>query len=49
MQKNEGRKSLMVNVLKLETGHIHGVLTLVIAEKNAAYGSTLSFSHISLG
>lgn len=28
MQKNEGRKDLMVNVLKLEIGHIHGVLTL---------------------
>lgn len=33
MQKNEGRKNLMINVLKLEIGHIHGVLTLVIAEK----------------
>lgn len=47
MQKNEGRKNLMVNVLKLEIGHINGVLALVIAKKNAADGSTLSF--ISLG
>lgn len=33
MQKNEGRKDLMVNMLKLEIGRIHGVLTFVIAEK----------------
>lgn len=33
MQKNEGRKNPMVNVFKLEIGHIHGVLPLVIAEK----------------
>lgn len=33
MQKNEGRKNPMVNVLKLEIGHINGVLTLVIAKK----------------
>lgn len=33
MQRSEGRKNLLVNVLKLEIGHIHGVLTLLIAGK----------------
>lgn len=33
MQKNEGRKNLMVNVLKLVIGHIRGFWTSVIAEK----------------
>lgn len=36
MQKNEGRKNPMVNVLKLEIGHINGVLTLVIAKKKCS-------------